>query len=167
MVKTVRSGAAVDYVTAGTYKRSISSQTGISLVGGTEVEVLDLASTIHGGASADALFSWLRGIVVVSCGIDISILEWMIFRCKSTDALQDLNDAAVVELAQKEGRLFARGVITRGQGQYASPVQTKFEFYNVKLAPDEELRMVLRPIVSGTAAAANIYTVLEWRQVGV
>jgi hypothetical protein len=167
MPKGVRRSPAVDFVTGGTYQRNVVNETGITFTAGTEIEGTSLASVIVADvADQDSLFSWVRGKLYIYHNSLPIIFEWMIIKCLGTDALQDLNDNAVVEKLHKESRIMARDVSYGGTPTYVPPKNIKFEFYNVKLDTGEELRLVIRPILGGAGATGVICGLLEWREVG-
>lgn len=136
-------------------------------VGGTEAEVLAVATDIAGSATADTMYSWIRAkIYLLNTAVEPLVYEWALIKCQSTDALQDLSDEAVMEKLQKESRIFAREFHATGKNESGlKPIS--FELYNVKLDLGEELRLVVLPHRSTAGATAEYYGVLEWRQVGV
>lgn len=154
----------IEFVTKGTYQRSLISDVNRQIAATVEYEVADVATAIAGSATADTLYSWVRGRgwFLNSVAAEGICLEWMIIKCASGDALQDLNDSAIVEDLHREGRVFARDMCAFVSGSR----QFEFEFYNVKLDLGDELRMVVRPITGTAGATFHTVGVLEWRQVG-
>lgn len=157
----------MSFVTSGTYQRTVSTSVAQDWVADTEVEVPEVATNIKSSATSDALFSWVRYLGYVWRSDGDYAYEWMLIRCGTGEATQDLSDASVVEALQKEGRLFARGFFANAStASGGRPTKIAFEVYNVNLPIDNELRLVVRPLV-GATDTIQYYSVLEWRQVGV
>lgn len=161
-------GVAVAYVTAGTYQRDLIQAEAQAFTQGTEFEISDVSDAIVAAtANKDELFSWVRGKVFKFITDGYDCYEWMVLRQNSADALPDLNDNAAVEILQKEKRIYTRGFELVPDPDSGGPVKPiKFELFNVKLRYGEEIRLVIRPLVT-TAATGRYYGLIEWRQVGV
>lgn len=159
--------ASVSYVTQGTYQRELIASTGQAWTAGTEFEVATVSDNIVADtADRDEMYSWVRGMMMLYISAAANIYEWMVLRMDSGDALPDLNTSSVVEALQKDKRILCRGYEYCTHPTYNPPKRVKFELFNVKLRYGEELRFVVRPLIT-TADAGNIYGLLEWRQVGV
>lgn len=158
--------ASVSYVTQGTYQRELIASTSQAWTAGTEFEVSTVSDNIVADtADRDEMFSWVRGMLMFYITAASNIYEWMVLRMDSGDALPDLNSSSVVEALQKDKRILSRGFEYVTHPTYNVPKKVKFELYNIKLRYGEEIRFVVRPLVT-TADAGNIYGMLEWRQVG-
>lgn len=157
----------MSFVTRGTYQREVFSQLALTFAGATEDEVDAVATNIVASADKDELFSWVRCQFKVHSVAEAFHYEWMLIRCLSADAMQDLDDSDTMEYLQKEGRVLKRGLVSVALPNYAAARWQKFEVYNVALNDGEELRLLIRPLVGSTADAGRIYGLLEWRQVGV
>lgn len=152
---------AIDFVTSGSYKRDLTYSGDYDGTQNTEHELEELATAVLADTQ-DELYSWIRYQgYVISEGTSVAF-EYAVVKCLSTDSLQDLNDDAVVELLQKEGKLFTRGWVV--QSPYGHPKKMSFEFFNVKLKAGEELRLIVRPQL--TWADAFRFSDLEYRKVG-
>jgi hypothetical protein len=159
--------SAVSYVTQGTYQREIVGLTAQAWTTGTEFELGTVSDNIVADtADRDELFSWVRLQVALWIGSAYNIYEWMVLRMDSADALPNLNDSATVEGLQKDKRILSRGLEWNPNITYGRPRVVKVELYNVKLRYGEEIRFVVRPLVT-TAASGEVQGLLEWRQVGV
>jgi len=158
--------AAVRFMTAGTYQREVEAQTSFQLVAATEYEIAIVANNILAGAVSDQLFSWIRLNTLIGTAAESLAVEWALIKCTATDATQDMNSAAQMEILQKEGRVFGRGLLQHGSQSTTGYAKLSVEFYNVKLLIGEELRLLLRPLVGTVAATCNAYSVIEWRKVG-
>lgn len=158
---------AVRVVTSGTYQRELVD-TSFAWQAGTEVEET-VMSTYITATTKDELFSWIRyNVAVFGQGAAGVLFEYAVFRCKSADATQDMNDSDAMEYLQKEGRILTRGIVS--QGDWAAGLSSKLlkmEFFNVKIPDDEELRFLIRPIFpAGPYANSRIIGLLEYRKVG-
>lgn len=167
MVTTSSRDPAVAYVTRGTYNREIVDLSTITYTPGTEYEVEPIADNIVAAtADKDELYSWVRFMAFIHDTASHLVFEWMLIKCPSADATQDLNDSDVVEKLHKDKRLFARGLLLSPDPDQGGPVKpVKFEVFNVYLPYGEELRLVIRPIQSSGGATGRVHGVLEWRQV--
>lgn len=154
----------LQFVTSGTYQREVVNQSGLDLVVGTEAEIPELATNIV--CTEDALLSWVRMHWAHYSHTEAELYEWFVIKCQSSDGIQDLSSATVVEDLQRLKKIFGRGVVTQCAAAYGKVKVMKLEFFQVKLNRGEELRLVLRPILANTASAGKYFAVLEWRQVG-
>lgn len=160
------SSQAISHVTSGTYHRDIISLADQTWATGSEFEVTTVASHIVADDSRDALFSWIRAKMYIFSIAERQFYEYAVIRCDKDEALQDLDDDTVMENLHKQGRILRRDLIMCCDPDGGSVPAVKFELYNVKLDDDEELRMVVRPIVASSAASGNVFGLLEWREVG-
>jgi len=94
-----------------------------------------------------------------------SLCEWMLIRCDSGAAVQNLQDDAVIEPLQQQKRIIARGWVSNPPASAGRLSPIKVELFNMKLPVDEELRFVVCPYTAAAAVACEIGT-LEWRQIG-
>lgn len=153
---------ALEHVTSGTYQRELESLQAQSWTADTEVELPELATDIV-ASGQDEMFSWIRGHYMLWDTASALALEYAVIRCKSTDALQDLNDGSTMEALQKEGRIFKTGLLA--VQIYTRIIEIKFEFKQVKLPDGEELRLVIRPLRT-TSNSTEIVAKVEWRKIG-
>lgn len=158
--------SVVQFLTSGTYKREEDDNTGVSYTAGTEVEISVVANNLFASLTEDVMFSWARCEAYLFDTTKYQLYEWALIRCAQADALQDLNDEDAVAALHREGRLLKRGMIYQNAAPYGRCKPIKFEVYNVKLLPAEELRLVVRPLVSSGAGTIEEHIVLEWRKVG-
>lgn len=156
----------MSFLGKGTYQRDLIADTAQSWTGATEFEVDELSDAVF-ASGKDEMYSWVRGMVFLYDSDAFWGYEWMVIKCDSADALQDLNNNSAVEDLLKEGRIFARGLHMLPAPSTGAPVRPiKFEFYKVELQDGEELRLVIRPLITCNAGKGYIYGILEWRQVG-
>lgn len=159
----------MQHVTKGTYQREVFSSQVNTFTAGSEFEISNLAAhAVASTASKDEFFSWIRCKAYVCSVAEGFCYEWMVIKCDAADALQDLNDAEVVEELHKEKRIFARGLELSCDRDSGGPIKAiKFELFNISLDYPEELRLVIRPITTTSADAGTYMGLLEWRQLGV
>lgn len=152
----------VNAAIAGTFHRDVDSSSDWDLVKDTEVEIPTVSDNIVANGS-DKYFRWIRIWFWAQGGAGIQVpLEYVLMRCKSTDALIDLNSAAEFELAQKQSRILAHGWYFVNEGQYVAAKLLSLNKYKIQLYDGEELRLVFRPAYS---AVDTIYeAVVQWRE---
>lgn len=158
-------GTGLDYVLSGTYQCASTTTTSCTFTTDTEFELPLLATSIV--CIEDALLSWVRYRFWCWGGDEQAFYEWFVIKCQSTDATQDLSSSTVLEDLQREHRIIKRGAV-------ATPVTTSMrgkpimiELFNLKLVRGEELRLLVRPLYTGTASHGKYIELCEWRQVGV
>jgi hypothetical protein len=158
---------ALDHLAKGTYQRVDFSATE-NFAAGTEVVVTSMSDNICTPTAVDeAMYSWVRWTgFIFDTGL-WCIFEYAVIRCDHDDALQDLNDEAAVEDLHREGRILMRDFVMQPTPSYGRLKELELEFYNVKLLPDEELRLILRPLFDDSGVdAIRVAGIVEWRQVG-
>lgn len=148
----------------GTYQRELIYTGPTDWTVGTEVEQATVAQYLV-ASGQDEKILWARFHCFLFDTTVATITEWMLIKCSATDAIQDLNDSAVIELLLKRGKILKRGWHRDSSEAYGNSRAIKWEVYNVNLNDGEELRMLFRPV---TNAGANQMVIgeLEYRIAG-
>lgn len=162
VLKELAYGAYNRYQVSGT-----TASLGVTL--GTEVECAGVAANIKGDDTNKIakVFPWIRITLTSyigsgSSGVGLPI-EFCLMKSKQSDSLENISDSDVLERKMRAGEVFWRKLVPMRNATYSAVKSEVIEYKNVKLLPDEELRLFYLPWFT-LADGVWIWYDIEWRE---
>lgn len=146
----------------GTYQRNLIGTTAGSWTAVTEVSVSAFASSLV-ASGADKVFPWIRMKMWVSSAATGTMIEWVVVKQKSADAIPNFDDSAAMEALKKDGKIFGHSLLYQAPRNLESPKAISGEWRNVYLVDGEVLRLVYKPVL-GSAADVTTDGLIEYTE---
>jgi hypothetical protein len=99
----------------------------------------------------------------VSSAATGTMIEWVVVKQKSADAIPNFDDSAAMEALKKDGKIFGHSLLYQAPRNLESPKAISGEWRNVYLVDGEVLRLVYKPVL-GSAADVTTDGLIEYTE---